>query len=282
MNVELADERILILTDRFSMEHAEGRAWTRRLDAFGALAKMGGLLKPPKDEDFQIVYRERRLQPFWRIACTSIQVYERTKAYAIAVAPEVRSVMLGGEMRTVAGGRLEVSGRELCRDESRKEVFFDGLTRAQKPVLAGYLSHPAAEATAATLAEITHDNTIVVPSEAKASTLVREVMAAAIGRPEADVVTEEIVRLEAIELYYRPVYAFRFKWRDKEAVVEFDALNGEIMTGGATFEQHLGKLMDPHFLLDISTEAVDLFIPGANLAKVAIAKGMQMASRRGD
>ena len=27
MNVELAEERILLLTDRFSIEHAEGRAW---------------------------------------------------------------------------------------------------------------------------------------------------------------------------------------------------------------------------------------------------------------
>jgi hypothetical protein len=31
MNVELADERFLILTDRFSMDHAEGRASTKRI-----------------------------------------------------------------------------------------------------------------------------------------------------------------------------------------------------------------------------------------------------------
>ncbi len=279
MNVELADERILILADRFSMEHAEGRAWTKRIDAFGTLAKMTGFLKQPKDDAFEISYRERRLQPFWRVACSTVQAYERRREYAINVAPEVQSVVLGGETRAVAGSKFQVSGVEVCREESGKEVFYDGLTKAQNPALSDYLRHPAAEATAEMLAALTGEGTIVVPSEAKASTLVREVVASAIGRIEADKVTEETVRLEAIELYYRPVYAFRFKWQGKEAIVEFDALSGEARTGGSTFEQHLGKLLEPQFLLDVGAEAANLFIPGANLAKFAIVKGIELAKR---
>lgn len=279
MNVELADERILILADRFSMEHAEGRAWTRRIDAFGTLAKMSGFLKQPKDEEFEIAYRERRLQPFWRIACSTVQVYERKREYTVNVAPEVQSVELGGEARVVTGSKFQVSGLEHCREESRREVFFDGLSKVQNPMLAEYLRHPASEASAELLSTVATDGTIVVPSEAKASTLVREVMASAIGRIDADKVTEETVRLEAIELYYRPVYAFRFRWQGKEAVVEFDALSGEARTGGSTFEQHLGKLLEPQFLLDVGAEAANLFIPGANLAKFAIVKGIELAKR---
>lgn len=279
MNVELADERILVLADRFSMEHAEGRAWTKRIDAFGALARMAGFLKQPKDEEFEIVYRERRLQPFWRIAVSSLQAYERRREYTINVAPEVQSVVLGGETRAIAGSKFQVAGVEHCREESRKEVFFDGLNKVQNPLLAEYLRHPAAEASADMLAALANEGTIVVPSDAKASTLVRDVVASAIGRIEADKVTEETVRLEAIELYYRPVYAFRFKWQGKEAVVEFDALSGEAKTGGSTFEQHFGKLLEPGFLLDVGAEAANLFIPGANLAKFAIVKGIELAKR---
>ena len=280
MNVELTDERILILADRFSMEHAEGRAWTRRMDAFGTLAKMSGFLKQPRDEDFEITYRERRLQPFWRIACSSVQAYERKREYAIAVAAEVQSVLLGGETRAVTGSKIQVSGQEYCREEHRKEVFFDGLTKEQKPALAEYLRHAAAEASPEMLAALAAEGTIVVPAEARASTLVREVVAGAIGRIDADLVTEETVRLEAIELYYRPVYAFRFRWQNKEAVVEFDALSGEAKAGGSTFEQYLGKLLEPQFLLDVSAEAANLFIPGANLAKFAIVKGIELSKRR--
>jgi hypothetical protein len=67
MNVELADERFLILTDRFSMDHAEGRAATKRIDAFETMAKVASFLSKPKEDEFELVYRERRLQPFRRL-----------------------------------------------------------------------------------------------------------------------------------------------------------------------------------------------------------------------
>ena len=69
MDVELAEERVLILADRFNMDHAEGRAWTKRTDAFGTMAKITGFLSRPKDDDYEVIYRERRLQPFFRIGC---------------------------------------------------------------------------------------------------------------------------------------------------------------------------------------------------------------------
>jgi len=68
MDVEIAQERILVFTDRIGPDAAEGMAWAKRLEAFGALARMSGLLSRPKDEAFEVVYREKRLQPFWRIA----------------------------------------------------------------------------------------------------------------------------------------------------------------------------------------------------------------------
>jgi hypothetical protein len=64
MDVELAEERILVLADRFTLDHADGRAWSKRADAFGAVAKLGGLLNRTGSEDYECVYRERRLQPF--------------------------------------------------------------------------------------------------------------------------------------------------------------------------------------------------------------------------
>ena len=91
MQVELAEERIFRLADRFSLEHAEGRAWAKRLEAFGALARVAGLFNHPKEDDFAVVYRERRLQPFWRVAVSTATAYERRRSYAVPVAPEVPS-----------------------------------------------------------------------------------------------------------------------------------------------------------------------------------------------
>ncbi len=87
------------------------------------------------------------------------------------------------------------------------------------------------------------------------------------------------ISIEAIDLYYRPIYAFRYRWQGKEAVVEFDAVTGDVRTNGATFESYVGKIFDPRFLLDVGAEAAGMFIPGANLAKIVMIKGMQIAKK---
>jgi hypothetical protein len=276
MQVELAEERIFRMTDRFSLEHAEGRAWSKRLEAFGALARVTGLFAQPKEDEFAVVYRERRLQPFWRITVSTATAYERTRTYAVKVPPEVREVHIGEAILPASNGQIQVVGLEACREETRRETFIDGLNKQASPALANYLQHDAIETDAAALAAATAEGMVIVPPEAKASMVVRDVIASAIGKIDADRVTEELVRVEAVDLYYRPVHAFRYRRGDKEAVVEFDAITGETKVGGATFEQYLGKALEPKFLLDVGAETLNFVIPGANLAKLMIVKGLEL------
>lgn len=280
MNVELAEERIIVLSDRVTMENAQARAWTKRVEAFGTVAKLSGLLSKPKDEDYECVYRERRLQPFWRLTSHSVFAYERARDYQIAVAPDVRAVQVAGEDRAVTDRRFTLSGLERCVEDVRRDTFVDGLTGETDPKLAAYTEFHAAQATAESLAAIAKDGTVVVPPKVRASVLVRDAIAAAIIKVDADKVLEEQVRLEAVDLYYRPVFAFRFRRGGKEAVVEYDALTGEVHTAGSTFEQHMGKIMEPRFLLDVGAEAANLFIPGATIAKIVFVKGLEMRDRK--
>lgn len=276
MQVELAEERIFRMTDRFSLEHAEGRAWSKRLEAFGALARVTGLFAQPKEDEFAVVYRERRLQPFWRVTVSTATAYERTRTYIVKVPPEVREVTVGGSVLPASNNQIQVVGLETCREETRRETLIDGLSKQPSPALASYLQHEALETDAAALAAATAEGMVIVPPEAKASMVVRDVVASAIGKIDADRVTEELVRVEAVDLYYRPVHAFRYRRGDKEAVVEFDAITGETKVGGATFEQYLGKALEPKFLLDVGAETLNFVIPGANLAKLMIVKGLEL------
>lgn len=281
MNVEIAEERIVALTDRFTLDHAEGRAWSRRADAFGTVAKLGGLLNRSTSEDYECVYRERRIQPFWRLHATAVAEYERTRSYAVAVSPSVRSVQLLGETVDVEQGQLRLSGLETCRDESSREHLFDGLTRAENPGLAGYLKFDSEVVDAEALAALAREGTVVVPPGTKASVLVREVVSAAIGKIDADRVLEERVIVDMVDLVYRPVYAFRYRHAGKEAVIEFDGLTGEIRPDGSTFEQYLGKVLEPRFLLDVGVEAVNIFVPGTQLIRIAVEHGAkQLAKQR--
>lgn len=282
MDVEIAEERIVLLTDRFSLDHAEGRAWSRRADAFGTVAKLGGLLNRAASDDYECVYRERRLQPFWRLHATAVAAYERTRTYSVTVSPSVRSVVIAGESVPVDQGRLALTGVESCRDESSRDHYYDGLTRAETPALASYGTYPGELTDADGLAAAANAGTVVVPPDCKASALVREVVSSAIGRIEADQVLEEKVTVDVVDLIYRPVYAFRYRHAGKEAVMEFDGLTGDIRPDGATFEQYLGKILEPRFLLDVGVEAVNIFVPGTQLVRILAEQGAKKLAAQKD
>jgi hypothetical protein len=279
MNVELAEERILLLADRFSIESAEARALTKRTEAFGALAKLGGLISKPKDEDYEIVYRERRLQPFWRLSAQTAYTYERRRDHKIKVGHEVQSVALFENSVLATNKEVTFSIIETCKENNRREWFFDGLTKASAPNLKSYLQYDAAPIGVDALNDQTKTGAVVVPPQAKSSALTRDVLSQVMPKIEADKILEEKVQIDAIDLYYRPVYAFRYRWQGKEAVVEFDAVTGEVRTGGATFETYVGKYIDPVFLLDIGAEAANMFIPGVNLAKIMVVKGLKLGAK---
>jgi hypothetical protein len=275
VDVEIAQERLVVLTDRFNLDHAEGRAWARRAEAFGTVARIGGLLGRAAADDYECVYRERRLQPFWRLHASSTAEYERTRTYSVAVAPGVRSVVVAGETHEAAQGQLRISGLESCREQTEREFLFDGLTRAETPALQKYLAFAGTVPDAHQLAETARQGTVVVPPENKASMLVREVVSSAIGKIEADRILEERVSVDIVDLVYRPVYAFRYRHAGREAVMEFDGLTGDIRPDGATFEQYLGKALEPKFLLDVGVEAVNLFVPGTQLARIVVEHGVR-------
>ncbi len=280
MDVRLPEERVLVLPDNFDIEAAEMRAAAKKIDAFGTLAKMAGLLSRPKDEEFELVYRERRLQPFWSLSCTAVCAYERTREHSVRVGAEVREIALAGEVYPAVAQQVTLSVLESCREETRKEALFDALTGHPAPELASRMKTPGTLADEATLAALVHAGTVVAPPQAKASVVVREVLAGMIGKIEADKVLEETVVFDAVDLCYRPVYAFRYRRQGKEAVVEVDGITGEARAGGATFEAYLGKVLEPRFLLEVGAEAANLFIPGATLVKVLVAKGIDMRQGR--
>ena len=92
---------------------------------------------------------------------------------------------------------------------------------------------------------------------------------------QADVVFEEAVIIEAIDLYYRPIYAFEFRWKpkNKTAVAEFDGITGE-MRNAQSLRPALSVAISRDALFDIGADTVGMLIPGANiavkLAKVAL------------
>ncbi len=284
MQITVADERALLLEEQISMEQAEGRAWSKKGDAFGTITKMTRLLQQSKDDEFELAYKEHRYQPFWHVVCTAHYIYDRTSPYSVATSgPEVESVTIEGTEYTADGGSITITGIDHCVEEEHQERFVEGMTGDTAPDLADYLKFPAATIAEEDLDSFAPAGSIVVPPQARASAIVREMLAGMIKSVQADRIVEEKVEVERVDLYYRPVYAFQYRWlsKEKEAIMECDALTGELRSGGKTFQQYLGKVIDAEFLFDVGVDAVDLLVPGGGIAIKVARKGLDAARSRG-
>ncbi len=93
MKIELAEQRIYLLTGRLTATEIQQRAMDRRTGAFGS--GIGSLLQRPKAEDIELVNSQRQLEPFWHIGGGAKYVYDRSHEYSVpASGTEVREVTI--------------------------------------------------------------------------------------------------------------------------------------------------------------------------------------------
>ena len=84
---------------------------------------------------------------------------------------------------------------------------------------------------------------------------------------QADVIYEETITIETIDLYYRPLYAFEFRWKpkDKTAVAEFDGITGD-MRNARALRPMLNVSITRDALFDIGADTVGMIVPGGGIA----------------
>jgi hypothetical protein len=264
MDIQLAEQRIFALTEKLSAEQARARAMDRRTNVFGG--GLGSLLQRPRSEEVELLATQKRFEPFWHAVCSLRQVYDRTRKFSVPVTgAEVQSITLHDTDYPVASRSFTVTAVEHCRDEDRQQIFLDGQS-GEKIDLAALIDNPKFEVT--DLASFTgRESTIIVPPEIRASYVVRQALQPMMKPLQADIVFEEGVTVEAIDLYYRPIYAFEFRWkpRDKTAVAEFDGVTGE-MRNAKALRPFMNINISRDALFDIGADTIGMIVPGANIA----------------
>ncbi|HEY0444612.1 MAG TPA: hypothetical protein VGC90_10340 [Candidatus Limnocylindrales bacterium] len=281
MDIELADQHVFVLDERLSADEVRQRAMDRRTGAFGT--GIGSLLQRPKPDDIELVATQRRLEPFWHVACQARYVYQRSHDYTIATSgPEVRQVSVNGQDYVVGAptghGTFVLPTVEHCRDEFTAGLFTDGVTGAAVADAATIVAGPHQEVV--DLATLSENNTIVVSPEQHASFVVRQLLGSMMKPVQADVVTEESMTIQNIDLYYRPWWAFEFHWKpkDKRGVVELDAVTGQ-MRPGTALSARVSRIVSRDALFDIGADTVGLLVPGGSIA-VKVARVAMEQSRR--
>lgn len=271
MDIQLAEQHVYRLADRLTPEEIRQRAMDRRTSAFAS--GLGGLLSRPKAEEIELVDSQHRLEPFWHVGCRARYVYDRSREYTVpASGPAVQSVTVLGQDFAVseAGRSFVLPSVEHCREEHTQQLFVDGVSGNPIADAAGIVGGPRHEV--ADLDSLMADGTVVVHPEQRASFVVRQLLTGMLKPVQADTLIEESITFEATDLYYRPWWAFEFLWQPKQkrAVVELDAITGQVRPGQALITR-MGKMVSRDALFDIGADTVGLLVPGGGIA-VKVAK----------
>jgi hypothetical protein len=273
MELTVADQRILIFSEQLSFEDAEKKAWNKKVDAFGTITKLVGFLNKPQDGDFKLIYKEHRYEPFWHVIANAHYVYDRNTMYQVPVSgPEVKSVTYLEKNFEVTNAHIHQTVIEHCVQNESEEVLVDGITGKPDKNLRQYLALSPVLVQNSLEEEVKKD-TILVPPQVRISALMRDTLAKMIKGIQADKIIEETIKVENVDLYYHPVYAFNYLWKSKakEAIVQVDSVTGEVSVGTRVFKEYLGKILDKNFLFDLGADAAGILIPGGSIA-VKIAK----------
>jgi hypothetical protein len=283
MEIAIAEERALVFQEKLTIDQAEGRAWGHKLAAFGSMVKMTSFIRKPKDSEFELIYKEHRFQPFWHIECSARYVYERNREYPISLSgKEIEAVTIQENKYHASDCRIVLQAVEHCREEPQREVFVDGITGEENPALIDYLEYPANEMSIEDIDNLPDKGIIIVPPQSRATAIVRDVLLGVMKSLQADRILEDHVEIQRVDLYYRPVYAFQYRWasKEKEAIVEMDALTGTLESDGTVYRQYMGQILDADFLFDVGIDTVDLLVPGGGIAIKLARKGIDLARSR--
>ena len=281
MDLYLAPGHVYVVNPTLDFEAAKQQAIDKRLSVVAG--GLGALFSRPKAEEVDLSYAETRFEPVWHVVCTVRFAFERNRTFSVPVTgPEVRSVSMFGQDFELAAqppaqsGLLQqlgisgtarsfnVPGVERCLDENRLERMLDAVSGQAATIGAEIALKEKTEIT--DLSMLTSGEALLVSPQLSASQVLKPLLTAMIKPIQADKVIEEMARVDTLDLYFRPIYAFEFSWKakNKTGVAEFNAITGAMDNGKALHTQS-EKVLTRETLFDVTADNVTSLMPSATI-----------------
>lgn len=276
---QLCEPRCFVLDPVINQEQALTQAGERKSSVFGIGDRVRRLVVGSKTQ-VEATLLQRRLVPFWHVRCTSHFDYSRLNDYEIkAHNPDAVKISIQSASGQVIDFRVDQTGR------SQGRVTFTGLERCVTnrditewvdsyvkvsdldPVkfqqdqirfqeYAKQNPHQVHDLEAfATRLEwdgrpLFRDDveTIVVPPLETADMVVKRALRKVMVSIDASVIHEWWLRVEHVDLYFRPLFVFQFEKMDDKGnpldrkLEELDALNRTRWTGLTTTEFQMSTI----------------------------------------
>ena len=110
--------------------------------------------------------------------------------------------------------------------------------------------------------------------------LTRDVISQAIRKIEADRIIEETMRIDAIDLFYRPVYAVRYQMAGQGSGCRSRRRHRRNPNAAARRSRPMSASWSTATSCSTpAAEAANMFIPGVNLAKIIVVKGLKLGAK---
>ncbi len=172
MEINLGEERVMVLHAKYSGDQIREKAMAKRNEVFGLIAKLIQRVQP---EEIKITTFQKRLEPFWFVAASSRYVYDRRHKYHIEVAPKVHAVTVHGNKYSVMGegNAFELEAMDHCTEEFKRELIVDAFN-GNVVDFKKYLNYP--KSVVPDIAALKNEGTVVVPPEILSSFVVRKMV----------------------------------------------------------------------------------------------------------
>jgi hypothetical protein len=267
-------EKVFVFDQVYPLSAANEQANQKKLNAFGMLAKLNPF-KRPREDTVLLSKHVLRYEPFWHVVTTRAADYSRELTYPVEIGNAyAKKVVINDKEYSIteqAGKRtINLQAVEYSHRKIHYEDHIDGLSRdLKKGTLANYISkYKVQEQTVLELPEA------IVPQLRLPMLLqkIRQTLAAEVIN--AHEFQEDLISVEKVHLYYRPVFAFEFAWttEDKVGVIEVDGLTGEVIENGQWFRETLQAITTREMLFELGSEFASALIPGGGTAVKVIAK----------
>lgn len=255
------EEKICVFEDVYNDVSARAQAEHEKAAAFGMLARMK-LWDRPKDADISLTSTEKRYEPFWLAKATRRTLYQRKSVYKIAIEhPHAKAVeLLGQKLELDSRRELALPAVEDCERVTTLSDYFDGLQRqtTEKMMVdfaGNYAFHEITDSS---------ETQFIVPTVTAASVL-QQVKSRLATPIEADHIASDELDIQALNLLYRPVYAFQFTWKRKQGVIEIDGLSGRVNKDGSMLGHAVRKLGSRETLFDLGADFAGMVLPGGTI-----------------
>ncbi|HEX6613788.1 MAG TPA: hypothetical protein VF022_08000 [Rhodanobacteraceae bacterium] len=256
------EEKICVFDDVYNDVSARAQAEHEKAGAFGMLARMK-LWDRPKDADITLAKAEKRYEPFWQAKAVRRTAYKRKATYKVRIenAHATAVEVLGQRLQPDSHRELQLTALEDCERVTELSEYFDGLHRSSpEKALADFAGDYS-------FREIGADGgepNFIAPTVTAASVL-QQVKSRLAAPVEADQIESDEIDLQALNLLYRPVYAFQFAWKDKLGVIEIDGLSGRVNKEGSMLGNAVRKLGSREALFDLGADFAGMVLPGGTI-----------------